>query len=114
MFNDNELQKLLIKYPDKPWNWKYISQNPNLTMEMIEKNSDKPWDWKYISDNTFNYIKKQKKRNLLIWGYVFRWLLLPITRDGKLGISVRLGMKLLYDLKEAPFCMSEIKQLCSM
>jgi hypothetical protein len=25
----NELPKLLIKYPDKPWNWDRISRNPN-------------------------------------------------------------------------------------
>ena len=36
------------KYPYKPWNWKYMSQNPNLTMEIIEKYPDKPWKWNWI------------------------------------------------------------------
>ena len=25
---------------DKPWNWVWISSNPNITMEMIENNPD--------------------------------------------------------------------------
>jgi hypothetical protein len=39
------LVKLLEKYPDKPWNWGFISKNPNLTIEFVENNPDKPWDW---------------------------------------------------------------------
>ena len=30
---------------DKPWDWRYISKNPNITMEIIEKYPDKPWNW---------------------------------------------------------------------
>ena len=45
------LEELLLKYPDKPWNWNSISRNPNITMEMIEENPDKPWNWIYISFN---------------------------------------------------------------
>ena len=33
------------KHPDKPWDWNWISCNPNLTMDYIEKHPDKPWDW---------------------------------------------------------------------
>ena len=40
-----ELEKLLLKFPDKPWNWDYISCNPNITMEMIEAHPNKPWNW---------------------------------------------------------------------
>ena len=33
----NNRMYLLEKYPDKLWNWGWISCNPNLTMKFIEK-----------------------------------------------------------------------------
>jgi len=42
---------MIEKYPDKPWNWEYISYNPNITMEIIEKYPEKPWVWWGISQN---------------------------------------------------------------
>jgi hypothetical protein len=39
--------------PDKPWNWYWISLNPNITMSDIEKYPDKPWKWYWISSNKF-------------------------------------------------------------
>lgn len=38
------LEKLLLKYPEKPWDWDGISFNPNLTMETIEAHPDKSND----------------------------------------------------------------------
>ena len=35
------LMKLIEKYPDKEWEWEFISSNINLTIEMIEKYPDK-------------------------------------------------------------------------
>ena len=49
---DNELQKLLQKYPNKPWYWFYLSYNPNITLEFVEKYLYKPWDWVGLSYNT--------------------------------------------------------------
>ena len=43
--------EIIEKYPDKPWNWNWMSCNSNITMEFIEKYSDKPWDWDWISSN---------------------------------------------------------------
>ena len=37
----NTLTYLLEKYPDKYWDWDYISENPNITMEFIEKHMNK-------------------------------------------------------------------------
>ena len=57
----NLLIKLLEKYPDKPWDWRYISRNPNITMEFIEKYPNKPWNWRGISANpniTMDIIEK--------------------------------------------------------
>ena len=42
---------MIEKYPEKPWNWEYISYNPNITIEIIENNPEKPWDWYGISQN---------------------------------------------------------------
>lgn len=36
------LEELLIKYPNKPWNWHLLSSNPNITMEIILAHPDKP------------------------------------------------------------------------
>ena len=47
----NTLEQLLNRFPDKPWNWKGISRNPNVTMDMIERHPDKPWHWDYVSLN---------------------------------------------------------------
>ena len=61
----NILMKLLEKYHNKPldwdpnknWDWDYISENPNITMEFIEKNRDKIY-FSRLSRNKFNYKKK--------------------------------------------------------
>ena len=37
--------------PDKPWNWEWISQNPNITIEDFKKHPDKPWNWDCICIN---------------------------------------------------------------
>ncbi len=42
---------IINKYPDKPWDWDWISNNPNITMDMINQYPDKPWDWGGISRN---------------------------------------------------------------
>ena len=47
--------------PNKPWNWRYISGNTNITWDIIRENPDKPWNWIAISDNKF-----QKEKHLFI------------------------------------------------
>ena len=43
---ENPLWYLIQKYPEKPWNWFWISHNPNITWEHILINPEKPWNWK--------------------------------------------------------------------
>ena len=43
--NPNITIEFIEKYPDKPWDWYWISSNPNITIEFIEKYPDKPWNW---------------------------------------------------------------------
>ena len=44
---------------DKPWNWYWISYNPNLTMDIIKEYHDRPWDWYAISYNKFARSKQE-------------------------------------------------------
>jgi hypothetical protein len=55
--NPNITMEIIEKYPDNPWNWSYISENPNITMEIIEKYPDRTWNWEWISKNKFLYDK---------------------------------------------------------
>ena len=32
---------------DKPWDWGYLSKNPNITWEIIQANPDKEWNWNF-------------------------------------------------------------------
>ena len=46
--------KHIIQYnADKRWNWRGLSNNPNMTWEIVQQNPDKPWDWHWLSLNSF-------------------------------------------------------------
>ena len=62
--NPNITMEIIEKYPDKPWNWSGISYNPNITMEIIEKNPDKDWEWGSISISIMSF-NKEKQSYLL-------------------------------------------------
>ena len=52
---------IIEKYPDKPWNWEFISKNPNITIDIIEKYPDKFWSYYSVSNNpniTIEFIEK--------------------------------------------------------
>ena len=36
---------------DKPWDWKWLSQNPNITFDIILAHPDKSWNWYWLSLN---------------------------------------------------------------
>ena len=77
----NTLTYLLEKYPDKPWNWRWISMNPNITVDFIEKHPDKPWDWEGISMNpniTMEFIEKHSDKP---WNWYFISRYQNITMD---------------------------------
>ncbi len=45
---------LIQEFPDKEWNWTYVSKNPNITWEIIRDNLDNPkchWNWHSIFEN---------------------------------------------------------------
>ena len=47
----NDLLELLILFPNKEWNYKLLSINPNITWEFVKNNPDKPWDYYWLSAN---------------------------------------------------------------
>ena len=56
--NPNITMSIIEKYPNKPWDWQWISRNPNITMSIIEKYPNKPWNWCWVSSNPFTYQNK--------------------------------------------------------
>ena len=47
-----DITYLLKKYPDKPWNWYYLSLNSNITMSDVLNNPDKQWNFNGLSSNS--------------------------------------------------------------
>ena len=39
----------LLLESNKPWDWKTLSCNPNLTWDIVHANPDKDWDWRGLS-----------------------------------------------------------------
>lgn len=46
----NDLEILLQEYPDKPWNWIFLSRNNRITEEFIISHIDYPWNYHALSD----------------------------------------------------------------
>ena len=57
---NNQLLKLLKKYPDKDWDWYNISANPNITINYVKNNIDKEWYFGLLSYNS-NIINNSKE-----------------------------------------------------
>ena len=43
---------------------KYIKSKPNILLDLIEKYPNKPWNWKGISNNKFLYNKNAYTRSI--------------------------------------------------
>ncbi len=52
----NWLLYLILKYPNKNWNWEGLSNNPNITWETIYNDPNQPWDWFVLSKK--EYLRK--------------------------------------------------------
>src|SRR6478609_6886695 len=66
MQEENELIKLLDRFPDKPWDWYDLSRNPNLTLEFLEAHRAKNWNWWSLSWNpnvTMEYVELHHDKN---------------------------------------------------
>ena len=55
---------------DLPWDFEFISLNPNLTIEFIDNNPKKPFNWIYISSNNFKMsklLRNSKQQKITRW-----------------------------------------------
>lgn len=56
----------LVNILDKPWNWEYLSSNPNITFGDVYANPDKAWSWHHLSKNsniTFEDVKNHPNKD---------------------------------------------------
>ena len=51
--------EIVCNNPDIPWDWRAISENPNITMEIICNNLHIPWNPNAICRNPFKFEKEQ-------------------------------------------------------
>jgi len=51
MLFTNDLQLLIELYPNLSWNWKDISWNPNMTINMVIEHADEDLNWHQLSMN---------------------------------------------------------------
>ena len=49
---------LINKYPEKTWEFCYLSCNPMITFEDILNNPDKPWSWSVLASNRFGKVNR--------------------------------------------------------
>ena len=49
--NPNITWDIVEANPDKLWNWYGLSKNPNITWDIVEANLDKDWNWNWLSCN---------------------------------------------------------------
>ena len=47
----SDLWEIVQANPDKPWDYYWLSENPNITWEIVQANSDKPWRYDWMSEN---------------------------------------------------------------
>lgn len=80
--NDSVTINILEQYIDKPWNWIVLSTKKWITMAFIERYINKPWDWAKLSKNkniTLDFI-------LLHSDKPWNWNFVSINKDITIGI----------------------------
>ena len=50
---NNDLMKLLRKFPYENWYYYWLSSNKNMTLDYIKENHEKHWAWPYILCNPY-------------------------------------------------------------
>lgn len=47
----SSLEKLLLLFPDKDWNWNTVSKNTCISWKFVVSNLHLPWVWSSLSSN---------------------------------------------------------------
>ena len=66
--------QFVLENPDKPWDWKCLSKNPKITMEIVAANPEKPWNWYWLSSNpniTWEFVAANPEKPW-DWGWLSR------------------------------------------
>jgi len=91
---------------DLPWDWKLLSNNKNITWELLYEFPNQSWNYYNLLRNDFNYNtrlnvyyiwKSRDRAARIIQRGCTNWIDKPVTADGKYGISIRIGMKALFN-----------------
>ncbi len=67
--NPNITWEIVRDNPDKDWDYTMLSQNPNITWEIVQNNTDKPWDYSLLSQNpniTWDIVQNNPDKH---WNY---------------------------------------------
>ena len=56
----------------KPWDFYWLSQNPNITLEIVQNNLDKPWEYKWLIRNRFQLSSLHVKNFLESYSIIFK------------------------------------------
>src|SRR5271166_2603133 len=51
--NPNITWEIVMQNPNKSWDYNRLSENPSITWENVMQNPDKPWNYNTLSTNTF-------------------------------------------------------------
>ena len=54
----------VLTYPDLPWNFYMLSENPAITLDDISRNTNLPWIWSRIYTRSFREEKKQLEKGI--------------------------------------------------
>ena len=69
---------------DMPWNWEWLSMNPNITMKDVLAHPEMPWDWKWLSENPNITMNDVLAHPVSLSGKPWNWYGLsanPMSRD---------------------------------
>ena len=67
--NEKMTLEIIGLNPDLPWNYRYISSNPNLTINFIKKYPNKDWSWSIISCNSNITMEDIESHPEYAWDY---------------------------------------------
>lgn len=62
----SELEKIILSYPNKNWDFKWLSSNPNISLKFIDENPQFDWNYGYLSQHpklTPEFIERHKINN---------------------------------------------------
>ena len=82
----SELEKILLAYPNKDWDFRWLSMNPNISLTFIESNPQFSWNYYFISSHpklTVEFIKK----NINIHSKINKWNMKKLASNKYLSIE---------------------------